>query len=86
MTHDDWANEMRRRYLVLKAVQLIAARWVDDGIQGRIHADPAVRRTRDDDLEDVARAWDDAIEWQRREPLSINGSRSPRLATGRGIR
>ena len=68
MTHDDWATEMRRRYLVLKAVQIIAARWVDDGVLGRDHKDPGMRRERDDDLEDVARAWVDAIEWQRREP------------------
>jgi len=68
MTHDDWATEMRRRYLVLKAVQLIAARCVDDGVLGRVHSDPWVCRERDDDLEDVARAWVDAIEWQRREP------------------
>jgi len=69
MTHDDWASEMRRRWLVLKAVQLIAAHWVDDGVLGRMPTDPTVRRDRDDDLEDVARAWVDAIEWQRREPM-----------------
>jgi hypothetical protein len=68
MTHDDWATEMRRRYMVLKAVQIIAAHWVDDGIIGRLVTDRDARRERDDDLEDVARAWVELIEWQRREP------------------
>jgi len=68
MTYDDWATEMRRRYMVLKAVHIIAAPWVDDGTIGRVHTDADERPQRDEELEEVARAWVEVIEWQRAEP------------------
>jgi len=65
MTHDEWEAELRLRFMAVRDATTAAERWVQLGVDGTT-LDTLEQVMREVDLEDVAVAWRDLLDWMRR--------------------